>query len=275
MKASEAGAFWERNAETWTRHVRAGYDIYRDALNSPTFLDTLPPIAGRRGLDMGCGEGANTRHLARRGARMDGIDIAPTFIRHAREAESAEPLGIAYSVADGTSLPFADSSFDFVTAFMSLMDMPDTDAVLAEAWRVVRPGGFLQFSILHPCFSPPHRRVLRDAGGEARAVEVADYFNGRDGAVERWGFGRAPAAEKAVSPLFEVPRFHRTLSQWVDALVGAGFLLERMVEPCASPELAAAEPEVADTRVVPQALIVRVRRPEMGRPRLDPPDPHP
>lgn len=261
MKASEAGAFWERNAETWTRHVRAGYDIYRDALNSPTFLDALPPIDGRRGLDMGCGEGANTRHLARRGARMEGIDIAPTFIRHAREAESTEPLGISYAVADGTSLPFAAGSFDFVTAFMSLMDMPDIDGVLAEARRVVRPGGFLQFSILHPCFSPPHRKVLRDARGEARAVEVADYFNGRDGEVERWGFGSAPAAEKAASPLFEVPRFHRTLSQWIDALVGAGFVLERMVEPCATPELAAAQPVVADTRVVPQALIVRVRRP--------------
>ena len=261
MKASEAGAFWERNAETWTRHVRAGYDIYRDALNSPTFLDALPPVDGRCGLDMGCGEGANTRHLARRGARMDGIDIAPTFIRHARAAESAQPLGISYAVADGTSLPFAASSVDFVTAFMSLMDMPDIDGVLAEAWRIVRPGGFLQFSILHPCFSPPHRKVLRDARGETRAVEVADYFNGRHGDIERWGFGSAPPAEKATSPLFEVPRFHRTLSQWVDALVGAGFVLERMVEPCASAELAAAQPVVADTRVVPQALIVRVGRP--------------
>lgn len=177
MKASEAGAFWERNAETWTRHVRAGYDIYRDALNSPTFLDTLPWIAGRRGLDMGCGEGANTRHLARRGARMDGIDIAPTFIRHAREAESAEPLGIAYSVADGTSLPFADSSFDFVTAFMSLMDMPDTDAVLAEAWRVVRPGGFLQFSILHPCFRYSAQISASFPNVEIRCHSVASFFS--------------------------------------------------------------------------------------------------
>lgn len=261
MKASEAGAFWERNAETWTRHVRAGYDIYRDALNSPAFLDALPAIEGRRGLDIGRGEGANTRHLARRGARMDGVDIAPTFIRHAQAAESAAPLGISYVVADGMALPFAEATFDFAAAFMSLMDMPDTAAVLGEAWRVVRPGGFLQFTIVHPCFSPPHRKVLRDAQGGTRAVEVADYFNGRDGEVERWGFGGAPASEKAVSPLFEVPRFHRTLSQWVDFVVGAGFVLERMVEPCASPELAAAQPVVADTRVVPQALIVRARRP--------------
>jgi ubiquinone/menaquinone biosynthesis C-methylase UbiE len=59
-------------------------------------------------------------------------------------------------------LPFKSDSFEFATAFMSLMDMPDQVAALQEARRVLRPGGFLQFSILHPCFVPPHRKVLRD-----------------------------------------------------------------------------------------------------------------
>ncbi len=271
MEASEAGRYWESNAETWTRHVRSGYDIYRDALNSPTFLETLPPILGLCGLDIGCGEGANTRTLAGRGARMQGIDIAPTFIRHAQSAEAAQPLGIAYRVGDCAALPFEAASFDFVAAFMSLMDMPDTIRVLSEARRVLRPGGFLQFSILHPCFSPPHRKVLRDAKGDAWAVEVAGYFDATDGHVEHWRFETAPADEKAKSPPFQTPRFHRTLSQWVDALLQAGFSIERLVEPCASPELAMAQPVVADTRVVPQALIVRAR--PAGR--LDPPDPHP
>lgn len=271
MEASEAGRYWEGNAEAWTRHVRAGRDIYRDALNSPAFLEMLPPIAGLYGLDIGCGEGANTRALARGGARMQGIDIAPTFIRHAQSAEDAEPLGIAYRVADGAALPFESGVFDFATAFMSLMDMPDTGRVLAEARRVLRPGGFLQFSILHPCFVPPHRKVLRDASGEARAVEVGGYFGAVDGTVQQWHFETLTAEEKASSRPFRTPRFHRTLSQWVDALGAAGLTIERMDEPSASPELAAAEPIVADTRVVPLALIVRARAPA----RLDPPDPHP
>lgn len=271
MEASEAGRYWEGNAETWTRHVRAGRDVYRDALNSPAFLEMLPSIEGLHGLDIGCGEGANTRALARRGARMLGIDIAPTFIRHAQSAEAAEPLGIAYRVADSAALPFEAGAFDFVTAFMSLMDMPDTGRVLAEAQRVLRPGGFLQFSILHPCFVPPHRKVLRDAKGDAWAVELADYFAAVDGFVQQWHFETLSGEEKAKSPPFQTPRFHRTLSQWVDGLVGAGLAIERLVEPCASLELAAAEPIVADTRIVPLALIVRARRPAL----LDPPDPHP
>lgn len=261
MEASEAGRYWEGNAETWTRHVRAGRDVYRDALNSPAFLDMLPPVEGLQGLDIGCGEGANTRAVARRGARMQGIDVAPTFVRHAKAAEEAEPLGIVYRTADAAALPFEAASFDFSTAFMSLMDMPDTARVLAEARRVLKPGGFLQFSILHPCFVPPHRKVLRDAKGNAWAVEVGGYFGAVDGTVQEWQFETLSPEERANSTPFRTPRFHRTLSQWVDALGLAGFVLEKLGEPMASRELAVAEPIVADTRVAPLALVVRARAP--------------
>ena len=65
MKRAEVAQYWEANAETWTRHARAGYDIYRDGLNTPAFLDMLPPVHGLSGLDIGCGEGSNTRELVR------------------------------------------------------------------------------------------------------------------------------------------------------------------------------------------------------------------
>jgi len=133
MNAGEVAACWESNADAWTRHSRAGYDVYRDArdaLNTPAFLALLPPIAGLAGLDIGCGEGTNTRKLALLGARMQAIDVAPTFIRHARETEQAEPLGIDYQLGDAACLKFADGSFDSVTAFMSLMDMADQGQAL-------------------------------------------------------------------------------------------------------------------------------------------------
>jgi 2-polyprenyl-3-methyl-5-hydroxy-6-metoxy-1,4-benzoquinol methylase len=76
MKRVEVARYWEANAETWTRHARAGYDIYRDRLNTPAFLDMLPPVRGLSGLDIGCGEGSSTRELVRRGARMHVIDVA-------------------------------------------------------------------------------------------------------------------------------------------------------------------------------------------------------
>ena len=264
---AEAAMFWEENAETWTRQARAGFDVYRDWVNTPAFLAMLPPVAGLCGLDIGCGEGANTRLIARRGARMTALDVSPTFLRHARAAEAAEPLGIAFVHADAACLPFADAAFDFATAFMSLMDMPDQATVLAEACRVLRPGGFLQFSILHPCFAPPHRRVLREADGTARAVEVGGYFDDTDGRVEEWWFETAPPEERARAAPFRTPIFHRTLSTWINLVVGAGFALERLGEPRADEATAAAVPAVADTRVAPLFLHVRGRKPPVGEPR--------
>jgi SAM-dependent methyltransferase len=173
VKSAEVAAYWEGNAEAWTHYSRRGYDVYRDALNTPAFLAMLPPVGGLCGLDVGCGEGSNTRALARRRARMHAIDIAATFIRHALFTEKADPLGILFNVADAVSLPFPDCSFDFVTAFMSMMDVPDQATAFQETWRVLRPGGFLQFSILHPCFFPTHRHVLREADGTTRAIEIA------------------------------------------------------------------------------------------------------
>ena len=104
MDAAEVAAHWEANADTWTRYSRAGCDVYRDALNTPAFLAMLPPVDGLEGLDVGCGEGTNTRKLALLGARMRAVDIAPTFVRHARETERRTRL--ASTSASATRRPY-------------------------------------------------------------------------------------------------------------------------------------------------------------------------
>lgn len=261
MDAKTVAKHWERNAETWTKYSRAGYDRYRDALNTPAFLAMLPDVTGLDGLDLGCGEGTNTRAVAALGARMSGLDIAPTFLRHARATEANDPRGIDYVLGDGLTLGFGDERFDFVTAFMSMMDMADQQGVLKEVRRVLKPGGFVQFSILHPCFVPPRRRNIRNEKGAPVAVEVADYFRETDGEVETWIFSSIPEAERKEQTPFTIPRFHRTLSSWVAMIVNAGLSIEAFGEPMASEETAAAEPVVADTRVAPIFLHVRARKP--------------
>jgi ubiquinone/menaquinone biosynthesis C-methylase UbiE len=260
MDAKTVAAHWEANAETWTKYSRAGYDRYRDALNTPAFLAMLPAVDGLTGLDLGCGEGTNTRKVAEIGAAMIGLDIAPTFLRHARETETADPRGIAFVLGDGITLPFGEGQFDFVTAFMSMMDMADQQAVLAEVRRVLKVGGFFQFSILHPCFVPPRRRNVRNEKGEPIAVEIADYFRETNGEVETWLFSSIPAEERSKLAPFNIPRFHRTLTSWVKMIVSAGLSIEAFGEPMADAETAAAEPTVADTRVAPIFLHIRARR---------------
>lgn len=261
MNHEEAGRLWEGNADAWTRLARAGYDVYRDHLNTPAFFELLPDVAGLSGLDIGCGEGHNTRLLAKQGARVTAIDIAETFIAHARRAEADDPLGIDYRVASAVELPFADGTFDFATGFMSFMDVPETGRVVAEACRVLKPGGFLQFSICHPCFDTPHRRNLRDAGGRTYAIEVGDYFRNLQGEIDEWLFHAAPPEAKAGLAKFRVPRFTRTIGQWLNLLIDAGLRVERLAEPRPSDEAVLNHPGLQDAQVVSYFLHIRARKP--------------
>ena len=157
---------WEENAKSWTVLVRAGYDVYRDVLNTPAFLTFLPAIVGLKGLDIGCGEAGNTKVLARKGATMFGIDFAPTFIRHAREAEQHTPLDIEFHLADCKELPFAQASFDFAVAFMSLMDVDDLDRALeTKLTGCLSPAVFCNFRFCTPVLPPLAARkyVMRTA----------------------------------------------------------------------------------------------------------------
>ncbi|MBR0649717.1 class I SAM-dependent methyltransferase [Roseomonas terrae] len=256
---AQVARLWEANAVAWTALSRAGGDIYRDHLNTPAFLRLLPPVAGLRGLDIGCGEGTNTRAVAALGARLMALDVAPSFLAAAAATEAADPRGIRFVRGSALSLPFPDGCFDFATSFMCLMDVPRPEQALAEAARILRPGGFLQFSILHPSFTGAGRRVLRDETGHAYAIELREASL-PDGAIERWRFSGAPAALRDAYPPFQVPRFDRSLAWWLNAVAGTGLRLAAAEEPVADPETAARVPTVADTRIAPLFLILLARK---------------
>ena len=148
---------------------------------------------------------------------MTAIDIAEVFIGHARQAESDELLGIDYRIASAVELPFDDGTFDFATGFMSFMDVPETDRVLAEAFRVLGAGRIPPVLDLPPVLryptsqEPAGTRTVR-----TYAIEVGDYFRDPEGRVEEWLFQAAPPEARAGLPKFQVPRFNRTISQWLN-----------------------------------------------------------
>ncbi len=101
---------------------------------------------GSRLLDAGCGAGMAAAMAAGRGAVVSGIDAAAAMIAVARERV---PSG-DFRAGDLQALPFADSAFDIVTGFNAFQFAADPVAALAEARRVVRPGGTVAVVVWGP-----------------------------------------------------------------------------------------------------------------------------
>jgi ubiquinone/menaquinone biosynthesis C-methylase UbiE len=260
MKNRDVGKYWDENAKNWTILSRLGYDRCRDLINSPAFFNMLPPIFGLKGLDIGCGEGFNTRIAAKKGAYMYGIDISKVFISHALETEKKEPLGINYQVADASKLPFTNREFDFAIATMSMMDMPDIEKALSEIFRVLNPNGFFQFSITHPCFSNPENEWIKDETGKKKGFVMKNYFQITEGEMGEWIFGAAPQELTKDMKKFQIPLFRKILSDWLNLLIDSGFVLERFCEPRINEELLKKYPEEYDSLIIPFFLIIRCRK---------------
>lgn len=261
MNNKDVSRYWNANAENWTKLARMGYDRSRNLINSPAFFQMLPDISNLKGLDIGCGEGYNTRIAAKLGAKITAIDISKVFIKYANENEEKEPLGIEYKVASGTNLPFPNNHFSFAIATMSLMDMADNEKAIEEAYRVIKPGGFFQFSITHPCFASQDYEWIKDKAGKRIGFIVKDYFKNLNGELEEWLFGAAPKKLTAKMNKFRIPRFTRTLSEWLNLLIKKGYVLEEFCEPFADAEILRKYPEEYSSRIIPYFLIIRCRKP--------------
>jgi SAM-dependent methyltransferase len=255
VEAPDTRKLWNANARAWTELSRAGFDVYRDLVNTPAFFAMLPAVSGLVGLDLGCGEGHNTRLLAASGADVVALDLSEYFIESAA-AESQR--GIRFVLGDGAHLPFRSSTFDFATAFMSLMDVGKPERALQEVGRVLKPEGFVQFSVAHPATSTPIRHWVDDEAGHRHALTVGDYFY-EGPLTERWIFGAAPADVRDRHEPFTIAYARRTLAGWINAVLGAGFTIEAIDEPHADEQTARTHPEVADTRIAPYFLILRAR----------------
>jgi SAM-dependent methyltransferase len=178
--------------------------------NAPDVLDLLGPGDGPC-LDLGCGSGHYFGVLTATGRTVVGLDRSADQLRIAR-GRSRRVVQ-----ADGAALPFAGGSFLAVAAMWISTDVDDFAAVLAEAARVLRPGGVFVFYGAHPCFNGPHVQFLDDGGIVAHPTY---RITGWHREAPWWGnFVRKRVGMR-----------HHPLADMLNAFIGTGLVIERVAE---------------------------------------------
>jgi SAM-dependent methyltransferase len=203
-------------------------------------------VRDRRLLDVACGQGRVSRELARRGARVTGVDLSTELVDRARDAERSQPLGVDYLVANAAGpLPFAPCWFDAAVCNFALTDIDDLPGTLDNIARLLRPGGAFVYSILHPCFPGwgPHVSSSWLAG--------RGYFH------EGWWRTEAQASRIRRA----VGSNHRTVSTYLNLAVDRGLRLDRLLEPPPPRVWLTTDP---DRDPVPTFLVARLVRTEVA-----------
>jgi len=217
--------------------TRPRYDGYADwydswnkqhaERNAPDVRELLGPGDGLC-LDLGCGGGLYFDVLAATGRTVVGLDRSADQLRIARGRSPQIVQG------DAAALPFADGTFRAVATLWISTDVDDFAAVLAEASRVLAPGGRLIFYGAHPCFNGPHTQLLDDGGILAHPTyRLAGWHQ----EAPWWG----PYVRKRVGM-----RQH-PLAELLNAFVSAGLVIEHVAEP--------------GDRPIPVNLAIRARKP--------------
>lgn len=225
---------WNKNAEKWAKQADQGKNVYRDHFDTPAFFEFIGDIKNKTVLDAGCGEGSNTRLLAKSGATVFGVDISSKMLEVAINKEAKKPLGITYECISCTNLhKLTDASFDVVIAFMSLMDFADYKNALKEFNRILKASGDLFFNISHPCFITRGYDWSKENKNEDNPqITVSNYFDTKPFIK----YLKYSDTTSKVDNLFAIPTSPRTLSCYINGLIETNFSTEKIKEPMPSNE---------------------------------------
>jgi SAM-dependent methyltransferase len=198
-------------------------------------------------LEIGCGSAPCSRWLRSAGADPVALDLSAGMLTRAAGLNRSSGVAVPLVQADAGALPLADTSFDLAcSAYGGLPFVADPQEVLDEVRRVLRPGGRFVASVNHPMRWP-----FPDSPDPADLRIVSSYFD------------RTPYVEVDDDGAITYVEHHRTIGDWVRAVVGAGLVIEDLVEPEWTPGRTESWGQWSPERgaLVPGTLILVTRKP--------------
>ncbi|WP_087724581.1 class I SAM-dependent methyltransferase [Pandoraea sp. PE-S2T-3] len=211
----------------------------------PAIRAMLPDLRGKRVVDLGCGFGWASRWMREQGAAsVLGLDLSQNMIARAR-ADTPDPA-IEYRIADLDTLDLPALAFDVAYSALTFHYVRDFDRLVTHLHQSLAPGGYLVFTIEHPIFmAAAHPHWLADEDGR-KTWPVNGY------SIE--GERRTDWFAKGVL------KYHRTLGTTLNALMRAGFQLQRVEEFAPTPEQIQQMPALAEELERPMMLMVSAHK---------------
>ncbi len=207
-------ASWDAISALYQAQHQLKTDAVHYGPRMPTEQDLrlLGGVQGKRVLEIGCGGGQCAIAFAKEGAIVTGIDQSAAQLAFARQLATTEGVKVDFVEGDITRLPqVKTASQDAVFSAHALSYVEDMEACFAEVYRVLRPAGLFVFSTGHPV-----RAMLSEADPLRIDRSYWDEY-------QEWEWGEGSGVW--------MRSWDRTVEGWFSALRGAGFEVDRVLEP--------------------------------------------
>lgn len=211
------------------------YKPHNAEYERPAFLKVMPDVNGKMVLDAGCGTGSLTQWLLDHGATVFGVDGSPHMLEQARKRIKDKATFMLHDFRDPLDFIEKDT-MDLVTSSLVMHYLDEVEPVFREFHRILKPGGFLVFSIGHP-----FTEFVNRPSESYYEVKVVSY--------DWTGFTDDPVS---------VPSYRRPIEGYTEALARAGFCIERLTEPVPTDRFREQLPD-SYTRYIKNPLFMIIR----------------
>ncbi|AIQ17285.1 methyltransferase type 11 [Paenibacillus sp. FSL H7-0357] len=226
---------YEEMAEYYLNYVdKKPYNAYYER---PATLSLLPEVEGKSVVDAGCAAGWYSDWLLGKGASVTALDFSPKMIEMTRRRVGDRAKLVCADLNEPLDF-IGDDSTDLVISSLALHYLKDWTLVMREFHRILKPGGFLVFSVHHPFM-------------DFTVFQRENYFL-TELLEDDWDVNHVKV---------KVQFYRRPLNAIMSAVLHAGFILEELLEPMPTEEFKQALPQSYEKLLrKPQFLFIRARK---------------